>query len=99
MGKATALSSFVLPFTLSERPTCNDPERDHENEQHRSWTDSHERLQHEARVEVDAVQGAYGAGARVREQLGVQKHHSERVIGILVCMRTQKRVGRVTIPS
>ena len=32
MGVVVFHASSILPFTLSERPTCNDPERDHENE-------------------------------------------------------------------
>ncbi len=68
-------TQFVLPFALSERPACDDPERDHEDEQHRARTDGHQGLQDEPRVEVDPVQGADAAGARVGKQLGVEQHY------------------------
>ena len=67
-----------VPFALPERPAGNDPERDHEYEQHRSWTNGHEGFEDEPRVEVDAVERAYAPAARVREQLRVEEHHPER---------------------
>lgn len=45
-----------LPFTGSQRPTGDDPERQHEDEEHRTRTDGHQGLQDEACVEADTVQ-------------------------------------------
>ena len=40
----------MLPFTLSEGPASDDPERYHEDKQHRSWTDGHQCFQHESEM-------------------------------------------------
>lgn len=43
------------PFALSERPAGDDPQGDHEHQQHGAWADGHESLEHEAGIEVDPV--------------------------------------------
>lgn len=65
-----------LPFALPEGPTGDDPEGDHEHQQNGAGADGHQSLEHEPRVEVDAVEGTDGATRRVREQFAVQQHHS-----------------------
>ncbi|GFS57842.1 hypothetical protein TNCV_2909321 [Trichonephila clavipes] len=66
----------ILPFAEPESPAGYDPERNHENKQHRSRANCHERLQHEPRIEVDPVQCSDRPRGSVREQLTVEQHHS-----------------------
>lgn len=54
-----------LPLTLTESPGRYDPERHHEDEQHRPRADGHQSLEDEASVEVDAVQGTDASRWRV----------------------------------
>lgn len=62
----------TLPFTESHRPRANDPEGDEHDHQTRAGTDGHECFEHEASVEVDAVEGADRARRGVGEQLRVE---------------------------
>ena len=54
---------------MTQGPGRNDPEGKHEDQQHRAGADGHQGLQHEAGVEVDAIQGTDATGRGVREQL------------------------------
>lgn len=65
----------LLPLALSQRPRGDDPQRDHEDQEHRAGADGHQGLEDEPGVEVDAIQGPYTARRRVREELRVQQHH------------------------
>lgn len=65
----------LLPLTLSQRPRGDDPQGDHEDQQHRAGADGHQGLEDEPGVEVDAIQGSYTARRRVREELRMQQHH------------------------
>ena len=69
-----------LPFALAQCPACDDPERDHEDKQHRAGTNGHQRLQHEPGVEVDPVESPDAARAGVGEQLGMEQHDPEQKV-------------------
>lgn len=68
-------SEHLLPLALSQCPRGDDPQRDHEDQQHRARADSHQGLENEPGVKVDAIQGPYASRRRVREELRVQQHH------------------------
>lgn len=65
-----------LPFALSQRPRGDDPQGDHEDQQHRTGADGHQGLKDEPGVKVDAIQGPYATRRRVREKLRVKQHHT-----------------------
>lgn len=65
-----------LPFALSQRPRGDDPQGDHEDQEHRAGADGHQGLEDESGVKVDAIQGPYATRRRVREELRVQQHHT-----------------------
>jgi len=56
------------PFAGSKNPAEDDPERQHDDDEDRAWTDGHEGLEDEPRVEVDAIQSADTSWRCVREQ-------------------------------
>lgn len=72
--KKTFATTWCLPLTDTHSPCSNDPGGYTEHQQHSSWTDGHEGLHDEARVEVDLIEGAYAAGRSIREQLAVEQH-------------------------
>ena len=63
----------VVPLALTQRPAGDDPQGHHEDEKDRARADGHERLEDEARVEVDAVEGADGPRRCVRKQFTVAR--------------------------
>lgn len=63
-----------LPLTLAQGPARDDPQGDHEDEEHGAGTDGHEGLEYEASVEVDAVKSTDGSTGGVSEELAVQQH-------------------------
>ena len=69
--KVSSWRSQGLPFALPQSPTGNDPERHHEDQQHRSWTDRHQSLQDEPGVEIDPVECANRTGRSIGEQFRV----------------------------
>ena len=64
------------PFALSEGPAGDDPQGDHEHQQHGAGADGHQGLEHEAGVEVYPVQGPDAPRRGVREEFAVQQHHA-----------------------
>jgi len=60
---------------LSQCPRGDDPQGDHEDQQHRTGADGHQRLENEPGVEVDAIQGPYASRRCVREEFRMQQHH------------------------
>ena len=68
---------IVEALAGAQYPAGGDEEGEYEDEEHGARTDGHERLEHELRVEVDAIEGADAATGRVREQLAVQEHRAE----------------------
>ena len=56
MGVWASFCLSVSPLTLTQSPRGNDPQRDHEHEQHRARADGHQRLEDKPSVEVDSVQ-------------------------------------------
>lgn len=65
-----------LPFALPQRPTGNDPQRDHEYQQHSTGANGHESLEHESCIEIDAVQSTDTPGRSVSKQFAMQQHDS-----------------------
>lgn len=63
------------PLALSQCPRGDDPQRDHEDQKHRTGADGHQGLEDEPGVKVNAIQGPYASRRRVREEFRVQQHH------------------------
>ena len=61
-----------LPFTLSESPAGDDPERDHEDQEDGAGADGHESLENKPSVEVDPIEGPDTPGAGVGKELAVE---------------------------
>jgi len=62
------------PFADPEDPAGDETETQHEDEQDRSGTHRHQRLNDELRVEVDAVECTDASRRRIRKQHAVQEH-------------------------
>ena len=60
------------PFACSEYPAGDDPERQHEHDEHGAGADGHEGLENEPRVELYPVECTDTARRRVGEETTVQ---------------------------
>lgn len=63
-----------VPLALAQRPAGDNPQGNHEDEQHGARADGHERLQYEARVEVYPVQGSDGSRRGISEQFTAENN-------------------------
>ena len=70
-----ASKQYSRPFAGAHDPAGNDPQRQHEHDKHCAWTDRHQRLQNEPRVQLYSVEGADTARRRVGEQPAVKQQH------------------------